>query len=323
MTVNLKGLVAKLNPATRAALEAAAALCYSRTHYEIEVEHFLLKLLDTERNDLWFIANRFGVDKSRLTAELNRSLDRFKTGNARTPGFSRHVIDSLSQAWLYGSLEQDARQIRSGFVILALLNDDQLSALVHEFSRELEQIRGHDLKRDFAAVVRGSVEEDTPAAPVVTGGTRVFVSYRRDDSDFYVDYLFASMLAEVPEVLIFRDSDTLKPGMVYAEKIEETIAACDILLSVIGKKWAGAKSGSRRLDSPDDWVRLEVAAALRQKKTVIPCLVGGARMPTKAEVPAELEGLIVRHAVTLSQNDLRRDARVLMDTLRAWRRPAS
>ena len=104
---------------------------------------------------------------------------------------------------------------------------------------------------------------------------------------FYADFLFAFLRAEVPDVRVFRDSDTLQPGMVFSEKIEETVAACDILLAVIGKKWAGPKvGGKRRIDEEDDWVRMEIAAALRLKKWVIPCLVGGAKMPGKGSVAA-------------------------------------
>src|SRR5215472_1726991 len=87
MSVDLRSLIGKLNDTTRGALESAAGLCLSRTHYDIEIEHFLLKLLEAPDTDFASILPEFGIDRTRLTAELSRSLDKLKTGNARTPAF--------------------------------------------------------------------------------------------------------------------------------------------------------------------------------------------------------------------------------------------
>ena len=96
MGLNLKALIGKLNDQTRGALEGAAGLCLSRTHYDIEVEHFLTKLLDSSSNDFAAIIKHFEIDKSRLTAELARSLDKLKSGNARTPAISPTVLKMLT-----------------------------------------------------------------------------------------------------------------------------------------------------------------------------------------------------------------------------------
>src|ERR1700685_4463365 len=116
MSANLKSLIGKLNDTTRGALEGAAGLCLSRTHYDIEVEHFLLKLLDASGSDAAKIFHQFGVDPSRLQKELDRSLDHLKTGNARTPAFSPSVVKMLTEAWTIGSLEYGGTEIRSGHV---------------------------------------------------------------------------------------------------------------------------------------------------------------------------------------------------------------
>ena len=76
MNVNLKSVIARMNETTRGALEAAAGLCLSRTHYDIEIEHFLTKLLDQQDSDFAHILKHFGADKSRFTGELNRALDK-------------------------------------------------------------------------------------------------------------------------------------------------------------------------------------------------------------------------------------------------------
>src|SRR6202047_3445601 len=85
MGLNLKSLIGKLNHESRSALEAAAGLCVSRTHYDIEIEHYLTKLLDSASGDFAAIIKHFEIDKSRLTGELARSLDKLKYGNAAPP----------------------------------------------------------------------------------------------------------------------------------------------------------------------------------------------------------------------------------------------
>jgi type VI secretion system protein VasG len=87
VTVSLRALVGKVNQTTRTVLEDAAGLALSRTHYNVEIEHFLLKLMDSERSDFSLITKRFGVDRTRLTTELSHSIDRLKTGSTR-PSFS-------------------------------------------------------------------------------------------------------------------------------------------------------------------------------------------------------------------------------------------
>jgi type VI secretion system protein VasG len=163
MPVNLKALIGKMNDTTRKALEAAAGLCLARTHYDIEIEHFLLKLLDEPNSDLSHILKHFGVDNSRFTGELNRALDKLKTGNARTPSFSPSLVKLFVTAWNTGSLDYDAMQIRSGFAVLALLANEELQRLAREFSRELLLIQPETLTREFANIVAGSPEDAEPA----------------------------------------------------------------------------------------------------------------------------------------------------------------
>ncbi len=165
MAQNLKSLIAKLNDPTRAAMEAAAGLCLSRTHYDVEIEHYLMKLLDTADGDFPRILKQFEVDKSRLAGELSRSLDKLKTGNARTPAFSPTIVKMLSEAWSIGSLDYGASRIRSGFTILALLTEDGLFRIVRDVSREMQKIEPDALRKQFAALVAGSPEDEEAEAP--------------------------------------------------------------------------------------------------------------------------------------------------------------
>ena len=175
MAINLKSLIGKLNELTRNALESAAGLCLSRTHYDIEVEHYLLKLLDQAEGDFARITRHFGVDKSRLSTELNWSLDKLKTGNARTPALSPSVVKMMTEAWTIGSIDYNAGQVRTGFTILALTTNDELRRLGREISREFQKVDGDVLRKDFLSIVEGSAEQmaTSVAAPAgAPGGPR-------------------------------------------------------------------------------------------------------------------------------------------------------
>lgn len=169
MALNLKSLIGKLNESTRNALESAAGLCLSRTHYDIEVEHYLLKLLDQADGDFARIASHFAVDKSRLSTELNRSLDKLKTGNARTPALSPSVVKMMTEAWTTGSIDYNAGQIRTGFTMLALTTNDELHRLVREISREFQKVDGDVLRKDFLSLVEGSAEEMATSVALPAG----------------------------------------------------------------------------------------------------------------------------------------------------------
>src|SRR5689334_7076894 len=159
MSVNLRALIAKLNPTTRGAVEAAAGLCLSRTHYDVEVEHYLVKLLDATDSDFACVLKQYAVDRSRLASDLAKSLDHLKTGNARTPAFSPHLARMLTDAWTLGSVDYGAGQVRTGHTILALLADDDLSRMVKEISREFTKIPIESLRKDLPAITAQSAEE--------------------------------------------------------------------------------------------------------------------------------------------------------------------
>jgi len=164
MSVNLRALIARLNDESRRALESAAGLCLSRTHYDVEIEHYLMKALDDTAGDIAAILKHFGVDRSRLASELTRSLDKLKTGNARNPSFSPTLVKALTEAWTIGSLELQANRVRTGHVMLALRSVDELVQLTRDVSKELEKISPEALKKDFAAIVAGTSEDAAAAS---------------------------------------------------------------------------------------------------------------------------------------------------------------
>jgi type VI secretion system protein VasG len=165
MSVNLKSLIGKLNDAARGAVESAAGLCLSRTHYEIEIEHYLMKLLEASDTDAARIFHHYGVNTSRMSAELTRALDRLRSGNARTPAISPSVLKMMTEAWTIGSIDYGAGRVRTGHTILALATNEELARIVNETSKEFQKIQPADLKKEFQNVIGGSAEDDmTPSA---------------------------------------------------------------------------------------------------------------------------------------------------------------
>jgi len=116
-SIELKPLIGRLNDVCRRALEAAAGATALRTHYNVEIEHFLIGLLERSDTDLTAILRRWEIEPGRLLADLNRSLDRMKTGNSRAPALSPDIVEMVKQAWLLASVEQAASRVRSGHLI--------------------------------------------------------------------------------------------------------------------------------------------------------------------------------------------------------------
>jgi len=161
-------LIARLNPLTKRAMEGAAQLCLAQTHYAVEVEHLLLKLVERGEGDLAPVLRYYGVDAGALQKELTTALDRLKRGNSRTPAFSDHVVRLLQSAWLVSSLELGASQVRSGAILKALLEDDGLRGLLLEPVPLLARIPRGRLAEDLKELVRGTAEDGGSAGAAPT-----------------------------------------------------------------------------------------------------------------------------------------------------------
>jgi type VI secretion system protein VasG len=156
--IDLKSLVGRLNDPCRRALEAAAGLTLSRTHYNVEIEHWLLKLADAQDGDVAAILRHYEIDQSRLAVDLNRALDHMRTGNSRAPSLSPEIVELIKEAWLLASVEHGLSRLRSGHLVWALLADETLARRAREASGQLLRIPADTLKRDFAAITAGSSE---------------------------------------------------------------------------------------------------------------------------------------------------------------------
>jgi WD40 repeat protein len=154
---------------------------------------------------------------------------------------------------------------------------------------------------------------------------RVFISYRRQESSGMAGRLYDRLAARFGDDQVFMDVDTIAPGVEFAKVITQAVSTCQVLLAVIGPRWLTVtdQDGRRRLDDPDDLVRLEVAAALERDIRVIPILVEGAPMPRRQELPDGLAGLARRNAFLLRHESFGADADRLLAAIEPILRPSA
>jgi formylglycine-generating enzyme required for sulfatase activity len=147
--------------------------------------------------------------------------------------------------------------------------------------------------------------------------SRIFISYRRADSAGYAGRLYDRLSQRVGQDRIFMDIDTIEPGLDFVQVIEEAVGSCDALIVLIGRQWLTVTdaTGRRRLDNPQDFVRLEVATALERNIRVIPVLVGGATVPHSTDLPDALRRLARRNALEISDTRFHHDVDRLIETL--------
>ena len=169
--------------------------------------------------------------------------------------------------------------------------------------------------------------QNQPAQPHLQKRRRrmraIFISYRRDDTEGQAGRLFQQLRESFGEDMVFMDVATIEPGVDFRKAIEKNTAACGVLLALIGRDWVSLTDaeGHRRLDNPDDFVRLETASALRRDIPVIPVLVQGARMPRADELPADLKDLAYRNSVELTHARWDSDVALLVKALRPFTQP--
>jgi len=145
----------------------------------------------------------------------------------------------------------------------------------------------------------------------------VFISYRREDSAAYAGRLYDHLAARFGADRVFMDIDTIRPGDDFVKVFSDKVAACEVLIAVIGKRWLTAPDprGRRRLEDPNDYVRLEIVSALQRNVRVIPALVDGAQMPPPGELPPDLVPLSRRNAIEVTNTLFRQTVERLIQTI--------
>lgn len=154
-------------------------------------------------------------------------------------------------------------------------------------------------------------------------GGKIFVNYRRDDSAPHALSVAQYLEREFGSKNVFLDIDRLRPGQRFPQVLEERLTESRVMLTVIGPSWLSAtnEAGQRRLDDPEDWVRMEICRALAQKIPVIPVLVGGASLPRKSELPDDLKPLLEHQVATITTNGFRTEMAGLARDLQDFIRP--
>lgn len=179
ITIDLKSLVGKLNASCKTALEGAAGICMARTHYNIEIEHWLIKLLELPDSDIAALLEKFEINPGQLVADLNKELDKIKAGNTRAPALSPTVVDLAKNAWMLASVEYNHPQATSAHVLAALMLDENLRRATGISAGELKKIAPESLRAVLPSIV-GSTSESVSVvagdAGVSTGGVPVGVT---------------------------------------------------------------------------------------------------------------------------------------------------
>ena len=158
VTVDIKSLLLHLNSFCTNALQNAAGLCVSRTHYEITVEHLFAKLLEDSRSDLPLIFRRFDLDPGRVQKALEETLEEFKTGNASKPVFSPLLLELLQDAWLVASIDLGETKIRSGAVLMSFLGKPAFFSM-GRYADLIKKIGREALADEFWTLTKPSVEK--------------------------------------------------------------------------------------------------------------------------------------------------------------------
>lgn len=159
MDIDIRTLLSKLNPECKRAMAQAAEFCVQQTHFNVEVEHLLSRLLEPMAPDLQLLVDYFELDAQTILNQLQQSMDRFKRGNGRTPALSPHLAPLFQEAWLSSSMLMGEQQIRSGTVLLALLEVDSLRGLLIDMAPGLLKIPRETLKNKIVDLLVESAED--------------------------------------------------------------------------------------------------------------------------------------------------------------------
>jgi TIR domain len=172
-----------------------------------------------------------------------------------------------------------------------------------------------DRVADVPAWGRSGLAADRPVVTPVRG---IFLSYRRDDAEGQAGRLYGDLAQAFGEGFVFMDVAGIGAGLDFRKVIDKHVTSCAVLLALIGPEWLDAKdsTGSRRLDDPTDFVRLETAAALRRDIPVVPILVRGARMPRPEQLPEDLKDLAYRNGAELTHARWSSDMEILVKELK-------
>ena len=220
----------------------------------------------------------------------------------------------LTQAWVQSELMREEQAWANVFKSQGKVQD-----LIYFKAGSLEQ----DMSwlESIHPVVDGSVNYiDAVNGTLKAIGLRkpIFICYRRLDSSGHAGRLHDDLVRHFGEEYVFMDLTGIEPGIDFVARLDEAVSSCGVLLAVIGRSWlttSDPDTGRRRLDDPEDLLRMEISTALRRGILVIPILVGGASMPQARQLPEDLQPLAQRNFKEITDSRWKYDVSTLVESL--------
>ncbi len=162
--ISRAALFGKLNPLVYKSIEGATVFCKLRGNPYVELVHWLQQILQAQDSDLHHIARHFGLDASKLAADMTAALDRLPRGASSISDLSEYIENSVERAWVYSTLMFGESQVRSGHLLVGMLKTNSLRNALFGISTQFQHVKGDILMEDFAKIVAGSPEEGQTAA---------------------------------------------------------------------------------------------------------------------------------------------------------------
>ena len=195
MGLELKNLVEKLNPCCKKSLEAAAALCVQKTNYNVELEHFIYRLLQQPDCDIDLLLKYYEIDKDSVQQHLLTAINKFKNGCTAAPTLSPNIILLLEKSWMITSIQLSQQKIRSAAMLLGIIDTDALRGILLESCPLVLRIPRHTLHEDLIELIRVSPENkyvtsaSSSIEPLTTGFSTPAISAGEALKKYASDYL--------------------------------------------------------------------------------------------------------------------------------------
>ncbi|MDF1641228.1 type VI secretion system ATPase TssH [Thalassolituus oleivorans] len=173
ININLKSLVDKMSPYMRDSLEGAAGLCLAHSQYNVELEHWLLKLLDISDTDFMQLLEKHGVNPSNLAKQLANTIAKFRSGSSRPAALAPSIVEATKNAWMLASVDYGQTVISSGHLLAALMLDDNSRRQLLESCPELKEIAPESIRETAKAIYGTTGETDHLLRGDETGATSV------------------------------------------------------------------------------------------------------------------------------------------------------
>jgi hypothetical protein len=257
-----------------------------------------------------------GISRGVAADELQRLMDRVAGTHQDAVNAARELVAAVASGGV-GSISQAAQEALAS-VESAKTAADQLSA-----TRTVEQANSTRTADEEAVAQLTGLKAAFHNAPELLpiAATRFFICYRRDDSAGHAGRLFDALAKRFGKSQIFMDVAGIEPGADFVDEIEKSVTSCYVLLAVIGRHWLAYRGSKRkrRLDDPNDYVRLEIRAALDRGIRIIPILVQGAEMPSVDSLPEDIRKLTRKQGFDLRDSRWNDDVTALISTFERMR----